>query len=319
MSVSFTVALDWTPNANHVGFYVAAARGFYAARGLTVNFRIPDEDGYALAPAKAVLGGSAHFAVAPSETAIAYATGADARLLAVAALLQTDTSAIAAVESSGISRPRDLDGKTYASYSARFELAIVKAMIRADGGRGNVTEIVPPRLACFDEVLAGRADATWIFSPHEGVIAASRNVSLSSFCPTSYGIPYGYSPVLLAAPALLDSQPADVRNFLAATAEGYAAAAADADAAADTLRAVARHSSLADAAFVRESVRAAAPAFLSAAGTWGTMEASRWDAFISFLAREGLLTQRDGSPMAPEHMPSAVRISTNAFLPSSGS
>ncbi|TIX37445.1 MAG: myristoyl transferase, partial [Mesorhizobium sp.] len=29
-----TVALDWTPNTNHVGLYVAQAKGFYAEAGL---------------------------------------------------------------------------------------------------------------------------------------------------------------------------------------------------------------------------------------------------------------------------------------------
>jgi ABC-type nitrate/sulfonate/bicarbonate transport system substrate-binding protein len=312
-----TVALDWTPNANHAGFYLASARGLYAARGLAVGFRLPDEDAYALAPAKAVLQGAADFAVAPSETAIAYATGGpEARLVAVAALLQTDTSAIAALAASGVARPRDLDGKTYASYAARFELATVKAMVRADGGRGELTEVVPPRLACFDEVLAGRADATWIFSPHEGVLAAEKGVALAAFRPTDFGVPYGYSPVLLAAPATLAARPADVRAFLAATAEGFRLAAADADAAADALRAESRHASLADAAFVRASVRAAAPAFLNAAGAWGEMEPARWSAFIDFLAAEGLLTaDRSGAPVAPEHLPTAARVATNDFLP----
>ena len=311
----FTVALDWTPNANHVGFYLAAARGFYAARGLALNFRLPDADGYSLPPAKAVLNGSAHFAVGPSETAIAYATGPDAKLLAVAALLQTDTSAIAALASSGIARPRDLDGKTYASYAARFELSTVKAMIRADGGKGELVEVVPPRLACFDMVLEGKADATWIFSPHEGVLCATRGVALSAFCPSDFAVPYGYSPVLLAAPALLAAQPAEVRAFLAATAEGFAAAAADPDTAADALRAEAHHACLSDAAFVRASVRAAAPAFLDASGRWGCMEPARWEAFIDFLAKEGLLIHRDGAALEPAHVPTAARVATNDFLP----
>jgi ABC-type nitrate/sulfonate/bicarbonate transport system substrate-binding protein len=310
-----TIALDWTPNANHVGFFVACARGLYAARGLAVSFHLPDADEYALAPAKAVLLGAAHFAVGPSETAIAYATGADAQLIAVAALLQTDTSAIAALASSGVTRPRDLDGSTYASYAARFELATVKAMIRADGGRGELVETVPPRLACFDAVLDGRATSTWIFSPHEGVLAATRGVALAAFRPTEFGVPYGYSPVLLAAPALLASRADDVRSFLAATAEGFAAAAADPDAAADALCAEARHASLADAAFVRASVRAAAPAFLDAEGAWGRMEPARWDAFIEFLAREGLLIDREGTPVPPAHLPTAARVATNSFLP----
>ena len=39
---------------------------------------------------------------------------------AVAALLQTDTSAIVTLASSGLDRPKKLDGKVYGSYGARY-------------------------------------------------------------------------------------------------------------------------------------------------------------------------------------------------------
>jgi ABC-type nitrate/sulfonate/bicarbonate transport system substrate-binding protein len=118
------------------------------------------------------------------------------------------------------------------------------------------------------------------------------------------------------APALLASQPAALRAFLAASAEGFATAAAEPRAAADALRAEARHASLADAEFVRASVAAAAPAFLDAAGAWGRMCPQRWEDFIAFLEREGLLlADRGGAPLPPAHRPTAARISTNDFLP----
>jgi len=308
------VALDWTPNANHVGLFAARARGLFAARGLDVVFLSPADDAYARSPARAVLDGAADLAVAPSESAIAHAAAGAAKLVAVAALLQRDTSAIAALAGRGVARPRDLDGKVYASYAARYELATVRALVRADGGRGDLAEVVPPRLACFDEVLAGRADATWIFAPHEGVAAAARGVALAAFCPSDYGIPYGYSPVLLAAPALLAARGGDVRALLAAAGEGYRWAAAEPDAAADALRAESGDAALADAAFARASVRAVAPALLDAAGAWGAMEAARWDAFVAFLGKEGLLVDRAGAPVAPAHLPTAARVATNEYL-----
>jgi NMT1/THI5 like len=43
---------------------------------------------------------------------------------AVAAVLQKDQSAIVTLQSSGISRPRELDGKRYASYGVRFALSL---------------------------------------------------------------------------------------------------------------------------------------------------------------------------------------------------
>ena len=45
------------------------------------------------------------------------------------------------------------------------------------------------------------------------------------------------------------------------------------------------------------------------------MEAARWEAFIGFLSREGLLAGRDGAPLEPAHVPTSARIATNDHLP----
>lgn len=107
-------------------------------------------------------------------------------LKAIAAILQEQTSAIVTTKASGLSRPRDLDGKVYASYAARFEGRIVQKMIMADGGRGDFEESTPPMLGIFDTILAGKADATWVFMGWEGVIAARAGVELNSFYPQVY-------------------------------------------------------------------------------------------------------------------------------------
>ena len=95
---------------------------------------------------------------------------------AIAAVLQRDASAIAAVAGRGVTRLADLDGKTYASYAARYEGRIVQALVRGDGGRGEFAEVVPPREHVFDWLLAGKADATWVFVPWEGVLAGEGGV-----------------------------------------------------------------------------------------------------------------------------------------------
>jgi NitT/TauT family transport system substrate-binding protein len=225
------------------------------------------------------------------------------------------TPHIAALAASGVARPRDLDGKRYASYAARFELATVKAMVRADGGRGDLVEVVPPRLACWDEVLAGRADATWIFLPHEGCMAAAKGVELRTFAMGDFGIPYGYSPLLLAQPSLISGDRAgELRELLAGVAKGYQYAAAHPEEAADLLRVNSGHPSLADADFVRACAKAAAPAFLTPSGHWGVMELGVWSSFLGFLRDRGLLTGRDGSTLPPHLHPAASDLFTNTLL-----
>lgn len=45
-----TIALDWTPNTNHTGFYVARSKGFYKDAGLEVQILSPHQDEYKTTP-----------------------------------------------------------------------------------------------------------------------------------------------------------------------------------------------------------------------------------------------------------------------------
>lgn len=64
------MALDFTPNSNHAGFYCARARGYYSEAGLEVALLSPHVDGYNATPGSRVADGSATFASCPSETLI---------------------------------------------------------------------------------------------------------------------------------------------------------------------------------------------------------------------------------------------------------
>lgn len=67
------VALDWTPNVNHAGLFVALERGYFAERGLDVSFDSPHVDGYTTTPAQKLASGAVNVAICPSESIISYA------------------------------------------------------------------------------------------------------------------------------------------------------------------------------------------------------------------------------------------------------
>jgi NitT/TauT family transport system substrate-binding protein len=298
-----TLALDWTPNTNHVGFYAAAARGEFEDRGLDVEIRSPATDDYAETPAKLLARGEVDFAIAPSESAVSYHTHPDYEdLIAVATVLQRDTSAIVTLGDSGIDRPRELDGKTYASYDARFEDHIVEAMVRADGGEGEVEIVTPPKLGIWNTLLEGEAEATWVFVPWEGLLAEREGVELNAFYLHDYGIPYGYTPLLLTHPDRIADDGSAVRSFLAAASAGYEFAAQNPAEAAGILYENATIPDVDDRAFLEESARRLANEFLDDAGRWGTMERARWVDFVDWLDAEGILTDLGGDRIPAEEV-----------------
>ncbi len=303
MAQQITLALDWTPNTNHIGFYVAMSKGWYQDAGLDVVLLSPEDDNYQTTPAAKVAQGAAMLAIAPSESALSYYLHpAKPSLVAIAAIAQRDTSAIVTLASSGIDRPAKLDGRRYASYNARFERAIVAQMIRNDGGKGEFDEIFPPKLGIWETLLQGVADATWVFLPWEGVQARRAGIALNAFRLDDYGIPYGYTPILLAHPAAVRQHGDALRAFLAVTAAGYRFAVEHPGEAVELLITAANHPTLTERAFVAESFAELAPALLTADGRWGVMESKRWWAFVTWIERQGLVVDRDGQPipLAPE-------------------
>ena len=163
----------------------------------------------------------------------------------------------------------------------------------------------------------GASDSTWIFPSWEGVLAERAGQQLNCFALEDYGVPYGYSPVLLTHPdQLLEAGAEATRAFLAATAEGYRRAAADPAKAAAALCACG-HASLADRAFVEASAEHIRAKFLTPSGAWGAMEETRWVQFVDFLAQAAILTDRQKQPI-PRESVDAAKLFTNSFLPTGG-
>jgi len=241
---------------------------------------------------------------------------------------------------SGLSRPRDLDGKLYASYAARFEGRIVQQMIRADGGQGDFVEEALPMLGVFDTILAGKADATWVFMGWEGIDAEMKGVKLNAFYPQDYGVPYAYAPCMVAHPDTLANDSDTVRRFLAASAEGWRMAAGQPEEAAGLLVSEAKSENNFD--IDPEKARRSA-VFLAdkccepETGAWGTMSPARWESYISWMVSSGLMTTatqsrhpdaagekvslddlragKAGQPIAAADIPC---VFTNKFLPLTG-
>ena len=216
------LALDWTPNSNHLGFFVAKALKYYEAAGLDVKLLDPSEDNYALTPAKKVEVNKADMALCPLESVISYRSKAQPfDAVALATVLKEDLSAITVLGSGNVKRPGDLDGSSYASYNARYEDEIVRQMIKNDGGKGQIKLAYPDKLGIWDTLLSGQYDATWIFLNWEGVQAEGRDMALRHFKLADFGIPYGYSPVILASQKAVKQDEPSFSAFLQATKRGF--------------------------------------------------------------------------------------------------
>jgi NitT/TauT family transport system substrate-binding protein len=257
-----------------------------------------------------VAAGEAELAIAPSESIISFQTN-DVPMIAVAAVLARDASAIVTLKQSGLDRPSRLDGKVYASYSARYEDEIIRQLIINDGGRGQFVAHKPARLDIWHALLTNEADATWIFLPWEGVEAEQRDIQINQFLLEDYEIPYGYSPVLASHNDWATDNADALRRFLRATAEGFAFAVREPDEAARILFDTAGHPALNSLDFLEKSQQVAAGYYLDAEGQWGVMRRDVWNAFVNWLIRNRLLNHPDGDLIQQYDV---SRLFTNDYL-----
>ena len=216
------LALDWTPNINHIGFFVAKEKGFYKENDLKVEFLTPHLEDYLITPAKKVEMNISDFGLCPTESLISFRTKKNPFILkGLMTIFQEDVSAIATVESNNILRPKHLDGRSYASYKARYEDKIIKKMIINDGGKGNLKIFYPKRLGIWNTLIENKYDSTWIFINWEGVEASKKNIDLELYKMSDFGIPYSYSPILFSSSDYINNNSNTVKKFIESSRKGY--------------------------------------------------------------------------------------------------
>lgn len=303
------LALDWTPNTNHSGFYVARHEGWYADAAITLDV-LPYTG---TTPEALLAAGQAECGISFQDS-LTFAAAAGADVVSVMAILQHTASAIAVLESSDIARPRDLDGRVYAGFGYPNEVPTLRAVIEADGGTGEF-DVVTLDTAAYEALYAGRADFTIPFTAWEGVEAELRGVPLRYFRFADYGFPDFYQVVLACNRAWLEREPDAARRFVAATVRGFELAAGGPDRAAELLIVENPGAFDANPELVEASARYLADGgyLLDEDGRVGRQTLEQWAAYSGFLYDEGLLVDGAGAPLSEP--PDYARLFTNDYVP----
>ena len=229
------VVLDWTPNTNHTGIYVAKEKGWYHDAGLDVSVVQPGQDSTSI---QQLAAGKADVVVSTQEEVIA-ARAQGIPVVSVAAILQHNTSSLVALKKSGIASITDLGGHTYGGYGGPLEESLVKKLTACGGGDPSTVKIVQAGDADYRiGMQRGDYDFVWIFDGWDGIRYKDidkLDVTSIPFIDHTDCIPDWYTPVLATSEKLAAQHPDELARFMHATYRGYRFAISDPKASASIL------------------------------------------------------------------------------------
>ena len=294
-----TVVLDWTPNTNHTGLYVAQKNGYFADNGLEVTIEQPPEDG-----AEAlVASGKAQFGVSFQEN-VASALTADSPLpvTAVAALIQHNTSGIISLKKNEITSPKDMAGHSYASWNTPIEKAILKDVIEKDGGDFSKVKMIYNSATDVVTALQTNIDTVWIYYAWDGIATEVKGLETNYFAFKDINPALDfYTPLLIANDSFLKEHPDQAKAFLKAARLGYEYSIEHPEEAAAILCEYAPET---DKEIAVASQKYLASQYKAEVERWGEFDQKRWDTFYDWLYENKLIAKEipDGKGFTNDYL-----------------
>lgn len=294
-----TVMLDWFPNTNHTGLYVAKDKGYYKDQGLDVEIVQPGEGTTA---DQLVASGKANFGISYQES-VTQARSNDIPLVSIAAMIQHNTSAFASLKEAGITSPKDFENKRYGGWGSPIEEAVLKAVMENVGADFSTVKNITLGETDFFKSIGQDADFMWIYYGWDGVEAERQGISINTIMLKDLdpALDY-YTPVIVTNEDHVKNKKELVKKFMDATTKGYQFAIDNPEEAAKML--------LENAPELNEELVYASQKWLSTkyqddAKQWGVQKEEVWKRYADWMYERKLIEKNIDPKQA----------FTNEFLP----
>jgi putative hydroxymethylpyrimidine transport system substrate-binding protein len=258
-----TLILDFLPNPVHIAIYQGLAAGTYKANNINLKVQTPTSTSDTLrllATDRADIG-----IVSLLDFLTSYQQ--QQPITAFMALEQRPLGSLLALEKSGITSPKDLEGKTVGVTGVPSDLAAVNSMVTDAGGDPTKVKTVTIGFNAVQNLIGGKVDAAVGFWNAEGVQLQAQEPT-KIFKLDEFGAPPYPELVAFTRNDTVSGNPALLCAFVKATQEGYAQATANPDQALDNLTKQAEGLALSDAKAQYEALK---PVYQADAPAYGAL------------------------------------------------
>lgn len=298
----FSLTLDFYPNPDHAGIYMAQKLGYFDEAGLDVRIDAPSDPA---APMKLVAAGRTDLAISyEPEVMLARDQGLD--VAAVGALVGQPLTSMIWLRKSGIKGIADLEGKTIATAGIPYQDAFLKTILARVKSTPDDVKSVNVGFSLLPALVGGSAQAMLGgFVNVEGVDLRLRDLGPVVTPVDKLGVPTYDELVLVANREKLEEDPDKLRLFLAALARGTAAAVEQPGAA---TKAITEANPDLEPKLTAAEVKATLPLLSveTSERPFGYMDPQEWSTFAGWMRDNGLI----------DSLPGASELLDDGYLPS---
>lgn len=277
--------LDWVPNTNHTGIYVAQEKGFFAEEGIELEIIEPALEG----ASQIVASGQAHFGIS-SQNEVTMARSNDIPVVSIAAVIQEHTSGFASPVEKDITSPKDFEGKTYGGWGSPIEDMYLKVVMEKYNADPSLVENITVGTADFFVNTKRDVDFQWIYYGWTGVEAEVRGEDINMIYLRDIDPVFNYyAPVMISSDKVLDEQPELVEKFLKAVSRGYEFAIENPEEAADILIAATPET---NPELIKASQEWLSSRYQGNAEQWGYQSEDIWTNYTDWLFESNLIENK---------------------------
>lgn len=275
---TITIVLDWTPNTNHTGLFVAKEKGFFKEEGLNVDIVQPPEG----SSTQLIGVGKAQMGISFQDTLAKYFSAKEKLpVTVIATILQHNTSGLVSLKKSNINSFKDLEGKTYGTWDDVTEQAMIKKLVSDEGGDFSKINIIPYSWDIL-KALQTDTDATWIYYAWDGIALEVSGLEFNYLeAKVSPELDY-YTPVIIANNTFISENEETVKKIMKAIKKGYLYSVNNPEESVDIL--IKNSPELSDKKeFLLKSQLWINKYYLDENGNFGNINSERWNRFYKWL------------------------------------
>ena len=279
--------LDWVPNTNHTGLFVAKEKGYFAEEGIDLDIKQPANE----STSDLIINNKAPMGVYFQD----YMTSKLAKgapITAIAAIIENNTSGIITNKNLNINSPKDLEGHRYGTWDIPIEKEMLSFIMQKDGGDLSKVELVPNTDDnSITPISNGVFDAAPVYYAWDKVMADNLGIGTNFFYYRDYAPELNfYSPVIIANNDYLKENKDEVKKILKAIKKGYQYAIENPKEAAEILIKYAPELEN-KKEMVVASQEYLAGQYATDKEKWGYIDPIRWNAFYNWVNEKGLVKE----------------------------